>query len=184
MKLSLSHTHQTNGDIWNPHCRVCGVQLLDGGITPADLCERVSNALQQSVRPTGRVRGSWIEVEEVLDTECWMWWVRPAGNLLGFEAIEHPSSNPTGEELSMAFLAEMLTAPAEEPVPVAISGGAADRRTPHRKASRWQRFKTWSRANAEREFLTIAAPLCIFWAAALFTVLGWDGVKAVCSVLF
>ncbi|MGO4755492.1 hypothetical protein AB4212_44035, partial [Streptomyces sp. 2MCAF27] len=124
MKLSLSHTHAPNGDVWNPHCRVCGVQLLDQNLTPADLCERVSDALQQSVRPTGRVRGSWIEVEEVLDTECWMWWVRPASNPLGFEAIEHSSSNPTGEELSMAFLVEMLSAPAAEPVALPEIGTA------------------------------------------------------------
>ncbi|MGO4427324.1 hypothetical protein AB4Z54_53625, partial [Streptomyces sp. MCAF7] len=52
------------------------------------------------------------------------------------------------------------------------------------RRSRWSRFVRWSRRNAEREFLVTAAPLCVLWAVALFTVLGWDGVKGVASALW
>ncbi|MDX3666964.1 hypothetical protein [Streptomyces europaeiscabiei] len=182
---STRHAHRANGDAWNPHCRICGVQLLDGALTPAELCERVTAAFQQKINPTGRVRGSWLEVEEVLDNEVWCWWVRPASNLLGFEAIEHPAQNPTGEELSMAFLVEMLSAPDDDgstkatvPLPEPAMPARA-RKGP----SRWERFKRWSRANAEREFVTIGAPITCIWAVALGWVLGWDGMCALAGLL-
>lgn len=178
MKLSLSHTHKPNGDIWNPHCRVCGVALLDGGLAPADLCERVTAAFQQKIQPTGRVRGTWIEVEELLDDECWMWWVRPASNLLGFEAVEHPAENPTGHELSMAFLAEMLTAPAE-PATADLPEPAMPARHKARKAFRWARTAAWRPSADTREFVPLAAALVGVEALVVGWLLGWSGITAV-----
>lgn len=185
MKLTARHTHQPNGDVWNPHCRVCGVQLLDGGLTPADLCERVTAAFQQRIQPTGRVRGSWIEVEEVLDEECWMWWVRPASNLLGFEAIEHPAQNPTGEELSLAFLAEMLSAPSPTPPEI----GTAWSRPKDEPQPRWweraiDRYREWREASEAREFMSLALPLVCVELFAVCWVLGSDGCAAVAQALW
>lgn len=181
--MNLNRTciqHRPDADVWNPHCRVCGVALLDGPVSAAQLCERVSSAFHQTINPTGRRRGSWIEVEEVLDETVWMWWIRPASNLLGFEAIEHGSENPTGEELSRAFLVQMLSAPDPEPERLPEIGTAWVR--PRR--SRWQRFLRWSRRSGEREFLVTAAPLVCLWAVALWVVLGNDGIAGVWSALF
>ncbi|WCH97061.1 hypothetical protein POD33_34990 [Streptomyces moderatus] len=186
MKLTARHAHQSNGDVWNPHCRVCGVQLLDGGITPADLAARVSEAFQQVINPTGRVRGSWMEVEEVLDDECWMWWVRPASNLLGFEAVEHPSSNPTGEELSLAFLAEMLSAPEVKASPVDLPeiGTAWSRLKPTRWERAIARYRDWREASEMREFVSLAAPLVCVELFAVCWILGSDGCAAVAQALW
>lgn len=174
--------HTPNRDVFNPHCVRCGCALLDGDVAPAQLVERVSSAFHLPIEWTGRQRGTWIEVEEVLDDECWMWWTRPASNILGFEAVEHPSPEPTGEELSRAFLVEMLTAPevTAEPVDLPEIGTAWSRRKP----TRWDRFKTWTRRNAEREFVSIATPLCVFWCAALWVVLGNDGVAGLWNLVF
>jgi hypothetical protein len=117
----------------------------------------------------------------------WAYWVRPARNFAGYEAVDTTDPEPTGEKLSGLLLAELAGLPHEDGghhVPVTISGGASERRTPHRKASRWDRFKRWSRRSVEREFVVLALPLTAMWAVALGWVLGWDGVKAVCSVLW
>lgn len=193
--MNLNRTcieHRPDADVWNPHCRVCGVALLDGPVSAAQLCERVSSAFQQTINPTGRQRGSWIEVEEVLDETVWMWWIRPASNLLGFEAIEHNDPNPTGEELSRAFLVEMLSAPEGSSTETTPADGSTETTAlpeigtawvrPRR--SRWDRFVRWSRRNAEREFLVTAAPLVCLWAGALWVVLGNDGIAGLWSALF
>jgi hypothetical protein len=191
MKLTARHAHQSNGDIWNPHCRVCGVALLDGGVTPAELAARVSEAFQQAINPTGRQRGTWIEVEEVLDEECWMWWVRPASNLLGFEAIEHPAQNPTGEELSLAFLAEMLSAPVEDSAGttgVAEIGTAWSRPKDEPQPRWWERaidrYRDWREASEAREFMSLALPLVCVELFAVCWVLGSDGCAAVAEALW
>ncbi|MEW2425018.1 hypothetical protein AB0911_31285 [Streptomyces nigra] len=183
MKLNRtpSHAHQTNGDIWNPHCRVCGCQLLDGGITPQQLAGRVASAFQQKIELTGRVRGTWVEIIEVLDDECWAWWARPASNLLGFEAVEHPSQNPTGEELSMAFLVEMMSAPAPKAPEI---GEAVSRPKAEVKPSWLDRYRTWREASETREFISLAAPLVCVELFAVCWVLGSDGIAAVVSAAF
>lgn len=185
MKSSLNaHEHTPNGDIWQPACRVCGVPLLDGHVSAADLLERLRTVDPETRTVlTGKQRGTWVEVLEEGDLAIFAYWVRPASNVAGFEAIEHPSSNPTGEELSRAFLVEMLSAPEDgstEATPLPEIGTAWVR--PRRP--RWERFVRWSRRSAEREFVILALPLTAMWCVALGWVLGWDGVKAVCSVLF
>lgn len=177
--------HKAGTNVWELHCTVCGTRLLEGNVSIEELVNRVYAVVQEPIQPTGRIRGSWTEVLEEGDGQLWAYWARPARNSAGYEAVDTTDPEPTGEQLSGLLLAELAGLPAETaPAPVAISGGTANRRTPHRKASRWERFKKWSRVTAEREFLTIAAPLCIFWAVALFTVLGWDGCKAVITTLF
>lgn len=181
--------HTPGSDVWDLHCTVCGVRLFECGISLDQLVERVYAIVQEPIQPTGRIRGTWAEVLEEGDGQMWAYWVRPARNFAGYEAVDTTDPEPTGEKLSGLLLAELAGLPADDagsnrvtlPAP---SGGAADRRTPHRKASRWERFKRWSRANAEREFVTIAAPLVCIWSVALFTVLGWDGCKAVVSALW
>lgn len=177
--------HKAGSNVWQLHCTACGIRLLEGGISIEELVNRVYAIQQEPIQSTGRIRGTWTEVLEEGDGQMWAYWVRPARNFAGYEAIDTTDPEPTGEKLSGLLLAELAGLPAEDAqsVGVPLPEPSWPARA-HRKASRWSRFKKWSRQTAEREFLTIAAPLCIFWSVALFTVLGWDGVKAVCSVLF
>lgn len=170
--------HAPNGDAWDPSCVRCGVPLLDGDCSADQLVDRVKKAFQQKVQATGRQRGTWIEVEELLEKDCWMWWVRPAStNLLGFEAVEHENPDPTGEELSRALLEQLVVAGVDEVEPEPVS-------RPRRKPSRWERFKRWSRVSGEREFVVIAVPMLAMWSVAVAVTLGWDGVQAIVSLVF
>lgn len=174
--------HTPGSDVWDLHCTVCGVRLFECGISLDQLVERVYAIVQEPIQPTGRIRGTWAEVLEEGDGQLWAYWVRPARNFAGYECIDTTDPEPTGEKLSGLLMAELAGLPAEEPVPVDLPEPSWPARA-HKRPSRWERFKRWSRANAEREFVTIAAPLVGIWSAALFTVLGWDGVKAVCSAV-
>ncbi|MXM65529.1 hypothetical protein GR925_19240 [Streptomyces sp. HUCO-GS316] len=184
MKSTRCATHRPNADFWHPACVRCGVRLLDQNLSPAQLLERLRTVDPETpVVLTGRQRGTWVEVVEEGDFAAYAYWVRPASNTAGFEAIEHPSDNPTGEELSRAFFVEMLSAPGD-----ARSTGVTDlpeigTAWSRPKPSRWERFKRWSRANAEREFVTIAAPMTCIWLVALGWVLGWDGMSALAGLL-
>ncbi|MFE3516668.1 hypothetical protein [Streptomyces sp. NPDC059166] len=179
-RVPLCPPHTASKDPFQTTCTVCGVRLLDG-ISIEQLVGRVESIVQEPVQPTGRIRGTWTEVLEEGDGQLWAYWVRPARNFAGYECIDCTNPDPTGEQLSGLLLAELAGLPPED---------AATTRAPEigtawtrRKPTRWDRFKRWSRVNAEREFVTIAAPLVGIWSAALFTVLGWDGVKAVCSAV-
>ncbi|MFD8175002.1 hypothetical protein [Streptomyces sp. NPDC059709] len=175
--------HTPGSDVWDLHCTVCGVRLFECGISLDQLVERVYAIQQEPIQATGRIRGTWAEVLEEGDGQLWAYWVRPARNFAGYEAIDTTDPEPTGEKLSGLLLAELAGLPAEEPAPVALPEIGTAWVRPKHKASRWERFKRWSRANAEREFVTIAAPLVGIWSVALFTVLGWDGVKGVVSAV-
>ncbi|MFZ4273259.1 hypothetical protein ACOZFM_11135 [Streptomyces arboris] len=144
---------------------------------------RVEALTMEPVQPTGRIRGTWTEVLEEGDGQLWASWVRPARNFAGYEHIDTTNPDPTGEELSTLLLAELAGFPL--PADYAGSTGVAEPEIgtawSRRKPTRWDRFKTWSRANAEREFVTIALPLCAMWCTALGVVLGWDGVKGVAA---
>lgn len=185
MKSIPCPPHTAGSNVWELHCTACGIRLLEGGISIEELVNRVYAIVQEPIQATGRIRGTWAEVLEEGDGQLWAYWVRPARNFAGYEAVDTTDPEPTGEKLSGLLLAELAGLPAESEAaaPVALPEPSWPARA-HKRPSRWDRFKRWSRRNAEREFLTIAAPLCIFWAAALFTVLGWDGTKAVWSVLF
>lgn len=175
--------HTPGSDIWDLHCTVCGLRLFECGISLDQLVERVYAIQQEPIQATGRIRGTWAEVLEEGDGQMWAYWVRPARNFAGYEAIDTTDPEPTGEKLSGLLLAELAGLPAEAPAPVDLPEPSWPARA-HKRPSRWERFKRWSRANAEREFVTIAAPLLAIWSVALFTVLGWDGCKAVASVLW
>ncbi|MFH9575711.1 hypothetical protein ACH4MG_34915 [Streptomyces sp. NPDC017454] len=180
--VPLCPPHTASRDPWVTSCTVCGVRLLDG-VSIEQLVGRVEALTMEPVQPTGRIRGTWAEVLEEGDGELWAYWVRPARNFAGYEAIDCTNPDPTGEQLSGLLLAELAGFPqvsegqSESPSPEI--GAAWSRRKP----TRWDRFKTWSRANAEREFITIALPLCAMWCTALGVVLGWDGVKGVCAAV-
>ncbi|WP_280913709.1 hypothetical protein [Streptomyces sp. SPB4] len=141
--------------------------------------ERVKRAFQQEVQATGRQRGTWIEVEELLEKDCWMWWVRPAdSNLLGFEAVEHENPDPTGEELSRALL-EQLVVTGVEPGDGATGTVAAPRR------SAWGRLRRWVRTEDDSmAFLRIASGLIALEAVIVASTIGLDGVGAMWSALF
>lgn len=178
--------HTPGSDVWDLHCTVCGVRLFECGISLDQLVERVYAIVQGAIQPTGRIRGTWAEVLEEGDGQLWAYWVRPARNFAGYEAVDCSNPDPTGEQLSGLLLAELAGLPADDyprSTPVALPEPSWPARA-HKRPSRWERFKRWSRANAEREFVTIAAPLVGIWSVALFTVLGWDGCKAVASVLW
>lgn len=182
MKLSLNaHEHTPNGDIWQPACRVCGAPLLDGHVSPADLLERLRTVDPETRTVlTGKQRGTWVEVLEEGDLAIFAYWVRPASNVAGFEAVDHPSDNPTGEELSRAFLAEMLTAPAEEPSPLpAPSWAPSHRKAPARRSL--ARLWAWRPSADTREFLPLAAALVGVEALVVGWLLGLDGIAAVWS---
>lgn len=181
VRVPLCPPHAASKDPWITSCTVCGVRLLDG-VSIEQLVGRVESIVQESVQPTGRIRGTWTEVLEEGDGQLWAYWVRPARNFAGYECIETTNPDPTGEQLSGLLLAELAG--------FAPEGDAVTTRVPEigtawsrRKPTRWDRFKRWSRANAEREFVTIALPLVGIWSVALFTVLGWDGVKGVASAV-
>jgi hypothetical protein len=180
--------HKPGNNVWQLHCTVCGIRLLEGGISIEQLVGRVEALVQEPVQATGRIRGTWVELLEEGDGQLWAYWARPARNFAGYEAVDTTNPEPTGEQLSGLLLAELAGLPAGDGSTTTVtlpapSGGAADRRTPRRKPSRWRRFVRWSRANAEREFFTIAAPLTCIWAVALGWVLGWDGMKALAGLL-
>lgn len=181
MKLTC-HSHRPTADVFDPRCQRCGRPLLDGNITRDELVVRVAAAFQQEINPTGRQRGTWIEIEEVLDDEVWCWWVRPAANLLGFEAVEHGSDNPTGEELSMAFLVEMLSAPDASATPEI--GEAWSRPKPSRWERAVQRYRDWREASETREFVSLAAPLVCVELFAVCWILGSSGCAAVAQALW
>ncbi|MEU6616700.1 hypothetical protein [Streptomyces parvus] len=182
--VPLCPPHTASRDPFQPTCTVCGVRLLDG-ISIEQLVGRVEALVQESIQPTGRIRGTWTEVLEEGDDQLWAYWVRPARNFAGYEAIDCTNPDPTGEQLSGLLLAELAGFPAEgDAVTTRVTEIGVAWSRPKHKASRWERFKRWTRRSAEREFVTIATPLCLFWAVALGWVLGWDGVKAVCSALF
>ncbi|MGW5231797.1 hypothetical protein ACWEQU_05765 [Streptomyces nodosus] len=181
--VPLCPPHTASRDPFQSTCTVCGVRLLDG-ISIEQLVGRVEALTMEPVQPTGRIRGTWTEILEEGDGQMWASWVRPARNFAGYEHIDTTNPDPTGEELSGLLLAELAGFPA--PATASEIGTAWSRpkeSASRRKPSRWDRFKKWSRANAEREFLTIAAPLMCMWATALFVVLGWDGVKGVASAV-
>ncbi|MGW5568487.1 hypothetical protein ACWEWD_34415 [Streptomyces tendae] len=174
--------HKPGSDVWQPTCSVCGVRLLDG-ISIAQLVGRVEALVQEPIQPTGRIRGTWTEVLEEGDGQLWAYWVRPARNFAGYEAVDCSDPEPTGEQLSGLLLAELAGLPAHTPVALPEPSWAPSHRKPS-APSRWSRFVRWSRRSADREFVTIATPLSLFWAVALWVVLGNDGVAAVWSVLF
>ena len=180
MNATPCATHTPGSDVWQPTCSVCGVRLLDG-ISIAQLVGRVEALVQEPVQPTGRIRGTWTEVLEEGDGQLWAYWVRPARNFAGYEAVDCSNPEPTGEQLSGLLLAELAGLPAHTPVALPVPSWPA---RAHKRPSRWERFKRWSRANAEREFVTVALPLVAIWSVALFAVLGVDGVKGVWSALF
>ncbi|MFF1299979.1 MULTISPECIES: hypothetical protein [unclassified Streptomyces] len=182
MKLKCN-SHRPNADVFQPRCQRCGVPLLDREVSADQLVDRIELFIDHRVQLTGKQRGSWVEVAEQDAEGVWLWWARPAQNVAGFEAIEHPNPNPTGEELSLAFLAEMLTAPAAEPVVHEIS-------TPQRrrKPSRWERavarYRDWREASELREFVSLAAPLVCVELFAVCWILGSSGCAAVAQALW
>ncbi|MFW3463897.1 hypothetical protein ACN24K_27395 [Streptomyces microflavus] len=181
-RVPLCPPHVASKDPWITSCTVCGVRLLDG-ISIEQLVGRVEALTMEPVQPTGRIRGTWTEVLEEGDGELWAYWVRPARNFAGYEAIDCTNPDPTGEELSTLLLAELAGFPPGSGTRVVTASPEIGTAWSRRKPTRWDRFKTWSRANAEREFVTIALPLCAMWCTALGVVLGWDGVKGVCAAV-
>ncbi|MBP2343803.1 hypothetical protein [Streptomyces virginiae] len=191
VNVPLCPPHTPSRDVWQLHCTVCGVRLFDG-ISLEQLVGRVETLQQAPVEATGRIRGTWCEVLEEGDGQLWAYWVRPARNIAGYEAVDTTDPEPTGERLSALLLAELAGLPAEgdagsNRVPdgeigVAWSRPKAAPRT-HRR-SRWSRFKRWTARSAEREFLVTATPLLLLWGGVLFTVLGWSGVKAVFAAVW
>ncbi|MDX3522051.1 hypothetical protein [Streptomyces scabiei] len=183
-RVPLCPPHTAGSNVWELHCTVCGIRLLEGGISIEQLVGRVESLVQEPVSATGRIRGTWVELLEEGDGQLWAYWARPARNFAGYEAVDTTNPEPTGEQLSALLLAELAGLPADR-VETAVSSeiGEAWSRPKH-KASRWERFKRWSRANAEREFVTIALPLVGIWSVALFTVLGWDGVKGLFAAVW
>ncbi|UQA37501.1 hypothetical protein [Streptomyces sp. HNA39] len=179
-RVPLCPPHTANPDPFKGVCTVCGVRLLDG-ISIEQLVGRVEALTMEPVQPTGRIRGTWAEILEEGDGQMWASWVRPARNFAGYEHIDTTNPDPTGEELSGLLLAELAGLPA--PAPALPEIGEAWSR-PRRKPTRWDRFKRWSQANAEREFVTIAAPLVGIWSVALWVVLGNDGIAGLWSALF
>lgn len=177
--VPLCPPHTPNANVWELHCTVCGVRLFECGISLEQLVGRVEAMVQEPVEATGRIRGTWAEVLEEGDGQLWAYWVRPARNFAGYEAIDTTDPEPTGERLSGLLLAELAGLPAEAPV---IST-AGSRPRPHKGPGRWERFKEWTRANAEREFVTLALPITALWSVALWASLGWDGIKAVFSTV-
>lgn len=180
-RVPVCPPHTASRDPFQTTCTVCGVRLLDG-ISIEQLVGRVEALTMEPIQPTGRIRGTWTEVLEEGDGQLWAYWVRPARNFAGYEAIDCTNPDPTGEQLSGLLLAELAGFPPE--------GGSAET-TPEigtawsrRKPTRWDRFKRWSRRNGEREFLVTAAPLVCMWGAALWVVLGNDGVAGLWSALF
>ncbi|MDW8804269.1 hypothetical protein P1P68_05555 [Streptomyces scabiei] len=180
-RVALCPPHTANPDPFKGVCTVCGVRLLDG-VSIEQLVGRVESIVQEPVQPTGRIRGTWAAVLEEGDGQMWAYWVRPARNFAGYECIETTNPDPTGEQLSGLLMAELAGLPAPAPSLPEI-GEAWSRPKPTHRRSRWDRFKRWSRQTAEREFVTIALPLVGIWSVALFTVLGWDGCKAVASAV-
>ncbi|WP_405925720.1 hypothetical protein [Streptomyces sp. NBC_00035] len=182
--------HKAGSNVWELYCTACGTRLLEGGISIEQLVGRVEMLVQEPIQATGRIRGTWIEVLEEGDGELWAYWVRPARNFAGYEAVDCLNPEPTGEMLSALLLAELAGLPGDaQSVGVTSEGyaattGVTDGPRPRRKPSRWSRFKKWTRRSAEREFVALGVPICLFWAAALWASLGWDGVKTVCSLVF
>lgn len=170
--------HKAGSNIWDLRCATCGVRLLEGTVSIEQLVGRIEVLVQEPVSATGRIRGTWVEVLEEGDGQLWAYWARPARNFAGYEAVDCLNPEPTGDQLSALLLAELAGLPAEAPKP----HRAATR--PRRKPSRWERLKRWSRVSADREFVTLAAPLVCIWGVALWAVLGWDGISTVCSALF
>ena len=152
-RVRLCPPHTASKDPFVTSCTVCGVRLLDG-VSIEQLVGRVEALTMEPVQPTGRIRGTWVEILEEGDGQLWASWVRPARNFAGYEHIDTTNPDPTGEQLSGLLQAELAGFPPEAAVPVEEIGTAWVR--PRRKVSRWDRFKRWSRANAEREFVTIA----------------------------
>ncbi|MCL6738010.1 hypothetical protein [Streptomyces neyagawaensis] len=182
-RVPLCPPHVSSKDPWITSCTVCGVRLLDG-ISIEQLVGRVEALTMEPVQPTGRIRGTWTEILEEGDGQLWASWVRPARNFAGYEHIDTTNPDPTGEELSTLLLAELAGFPQ-------VSASQAESASPEigtawsrRKPTRWDRFKRWTRATAEREFVSIATPLCLFWCAALWVVLGNDGIAGLWSALF
>ncbi|MFD5625281.1 hypothetical protein [Streptomyces sp. NPDC127072] len=176
--------HTPGSDVWDLHCTVCGVRLFECGISLDQLVERVYAIQQEPIQATGRIRGTWAEVLEEGDGQLWAYWVRPARNFAGYESVDTTDPEPTGEKLSGLLLAELAGLPAgsEAAAPVALPEPSWPARA-HKRPSRWERFKRWSRANADREFVVLALPLTAMWGIALWAVLGWDGIKAVISTV-
>ncbi|MEW2311782.1 hypothetical protein AB0918_24600 [Streptomyces sp. NPDC006864] len=179
--VPLCPPHTASRDPWITSCTVCGVRLLDG-VSIEQLVGRVEALTMEPVQPTGRIRGTWAEVLEEGDGQLWASWVRPARNFAGYEHIDTTNPDPTGEQLSGLLLAELAGFPPEDGATTTAPeiGTAWSRRKP----TRWDRFKRWTRRSAEREFVTIATPLCLFWCAALWVVLGNDGIAGLWSALF
>lgn len=190
MKLTRCTAHRPNADVWQPACVRCGTRLLDRDVSPEQLRTTIETLVGQEVQFTGRIRGTWAEMAEDDGLTCFVYWARPSSNAVGFEAVELDNPEPTGEELSRAFLVEMMSAPQVSASPGESAEGFPVSETPEigtawvrPRRSRWERFKTWSRANAEREFITIAAPMTCIWLVALGWVLGWDGMSALAGLL-
>jgi hypothetical protein len=179
--VPLCPPHTPNANVWELHCTVCGVRLFECGISLEQLVGRVEAMVQEPVEATGRIRGTWAEVLEEGDGQLWAYWVRPARNFAGYEAIDTTDPEPTGERLSGLLLAELAGLPAEGD---AHGMGVPERPArPRHRASRWDRFKRWSRRSAEREFVVLAVPITALWSVALWASLGWDGIKGVWSAL-
>ncbi|NEB22132.1 hypothetical protein [Streptomyces coelicoflavus] len=182
VRVPLCPPHTANPDPFKGVCTVCGVRLLDG-VSVEQLVGRVESIVQEPIQPTGRIRGTWTEVLEEGDGQLWAYWVRPARNFAGYECIDTTNPDPTGEQLSGLLMAELAGLPAPAPSLGEI-GEAWSRPKPSHRRSRWDRFKRWTRATAEREFVSIATPLCVFWGAALWVVLGNDGIAGLCSAVW
>ncbi|WP_329332564.1 hypothetical protein OG866_06995 [Streptomyces sp. NBC_00663] len=171
--------HQPTADIFDPRCVRCGARLLDQNISPADLLERLRVVDPETkTELTGRQRGTWVEVLEEGDLALFAYWVRPASNVAGFEAVDHPAENPTGEELSRAFLVEMLSAPAATPEPLPEPSWATSHRKPAR-ASRLARLWAYRPSEDTAQFLPLAAGLVATEALVVGWLLGWSGVVSV-----
>lgn len=181
--VPLCPPHTSSRDPFQTTCTVCGVRLLDG-ISIEQLVGRVESLTMEPVQPTGRIRGTWTEVLEEGDGELFAYWVRPCRNFAGYEAIECMNPEPTGEQLSTLLLAELAGLPQVSAVHCESQSTEIGTAWSRRKPTRWDRFKSWTRRSAEREFVSIATPLCVFWCAALWVVLGNDGVAGLWSLVF
>ncbi|QKV96718.1 hypothetical protein HUT19_37640 [Streptomyces sp. NA02950] len=149
-------------------------------ITPERLAYLVTANSQDPrypATPTGRVAGPWVEFDESYPECGYSFWARPEGDsYTTVDALDPESGAPTAAYLDATLAADRMSLglSAEPEIGEAWS---------RPKPSRWRRFVRWSRANAEREFFTIGAPLTCIWAVALGWVLGWDGMKAIAGLL-
>jgi len=173
--------HRPSADVFNPRCVRCGTRLLDQNLSPEQLRARVETVSAEPVFLTGRQRGSWVEVAAEGPEDLYVWWVRPASNVAGYEAIALDNSEPTGEELSRAFLVEMLSAPGDGST-TTVTLPAPSLPARHAKAPRSYRLArllAWRPSAESREFAAVAVPLVAIEALVVGVVLGWSGMAAV-----